>query len=313
MVTQKDDSRPTFLTFVDQLPEKVVRLYQRTPVVMTVMQPVRPKLINVFQSTQRALRERDVRRRGRAEATSSREDLESFFRMLSVVDPGLPMIRLGGDGEGGYVLPDDLDDLAACFSPGVSTVADFDLSLAERGVPSFMADASVSGSPVDHPLFDFEATFVGTEDGDGWTRLDSWLSRKAPETGDLLLQMDIEGSEWPVLMATEQAVLRRFRIVILELHDVHRICLKSGLEEVGHTLGRLLEDFEMVHLHANNNEKPVRHLGYEIPPVLEMTLLRKDRVRRSTPVKALPHPLDVPNNEFMPEIELAPYWYASTW
>ena len=165
---------------------------------------------------------------------------------------------------------------------------------------------------MDHPLFDFEATFVGTTDGPGWTRLDSWLSRKAPETGDLLLQMDIEGSEWAVLLATDEAVLRRFRIVILELHDVQRICLKSGLEEVRRALGGLLEDFEIVHLHANNNEKPVRHRGYEIPPVLEMTLLRKDRARRTTPVAALPHPLDVPNNEFMPEIVLEPYWYAST-
>lgn len=301
-----------FLKSVDQLPGKVVRLYQRAPVVLTVMRPVRPTLIGAYQRTQRALRERDVRRRGRAEAMSSREDLESFFGMLDAIDPGVPMIRLGGDGDGGYVLPDDLDGLAACISPGVSTVADFDLSLAERGIPSFMADASVPGAPVEHPLFDFEPTFVGIEDREGWTRLDSWLSRKAPATGDLLLQMDIEGAEWSVLSDADHAVLRRFRIVVLELHDVHKICLRSGLEEVGHALGRLLEDFEMVHLHANNNEMPVRYHGFDIPPVLEMTLLRKDRVRRRTPVAALPHPLDVPNNAFMPEIVLGPYWYAST-
>lgn len=309
-MTHIENSRPRFLTFVDELPGKVVGLTQRSPLVMSVLRPARPALVTLFQSAQRALRERDLRRRGRVEAVSSREDLETFFRMLSLIDPGLPMIRLGGDIDGGYVLPDDLEDLAACFSPGVSTVADFDLSMAERGVPSFMADASVDSSPVDHPLFDFEATFVGTEDGPGWTRLDSWLTRKAPETGDLLLQMDIEGSEWPVLTATDRAVMRRFRLIILELHDVQRICLKSGLEEVKLALGRLLEDFEMVHLHANNNEKPVRHLGYELPPVLEMTLLRKDRVHRATPVATLPHPLDVPNVAFMPEIVLAPYWYA---
>jgi hypothetical protein len=306
------DARPKFLTFVDQLPGKVVELYERTPLVLAVMQPVRPTLIRVFQGIQRVLRERDVRRRGRGEAMSSRQDLEFLFGMLRVVDPGLPMIRLGGDGDGGYVLPDDLDGLAACFSPGVSSVADFDLSLAEKGVPSFMADASVSGVPVHHPLFDFEATFVGTEDADGWTRLDSWMGRKAPDTGDMLLQMDIEGSEWSVLRSTDRATLRRFRMIILELHDMQRICLRNGLDEVRQVVGGLLEDFEMVHLHANNHELPVRYLGYEIPPVLEATLLRKDRVRATTPVAALPHPLDVANNRFMPEIVLEPYWYAST-
>jgi hypothetical protein len=41
-----------------------------------------------------------------------------------------------------------------------------------------------------------------------------------------------------------------------------------------------------------------------------MTLLRKDRVRHRTPVDSLPHPLDVPNNAHVPELVLAPYWYA---
>jgi hypothetical protein len=41
-----------------------------------------------------------------------------------------------------------------------------------------------------------------------------------------------------------------------------------------------------------------------------MTLVRKDRVVQRTPVTRLPHPLDAPNNAFVPELELASYWYA---
>jgi hypothetical protein len=298
------------LRYLDQLPDRFVKLQQRTPVVHTILRPVRPVLIKTHQRTQRWLKERDIRRRGRVEELSSREQLEEFFGILLAYDPGLPMIRLGGEGDGGYVLPDDLDGLAACISPGVSTVADFELAMADRGVPSFMADASVESAPADHPLFDFEPTFVGTQDAPGWTTLESWMRRKAPDTGDLLLQMDIEGSEWPVLQSVDRATLLRFRIIVLELHDVHKVFLRSGLDEVRQVLGRLLDDFEMVHVHANNNLQPVRRHGYEVPPVVEMTLLRKDRVRHRTPVDSLPHPLDVPNNAHVPELVLAPYWYA---
>ncbi len=300
------------LNYLNQLPDRFVRFHQRNPIALTILKPVRPLLIRVHQGLQRSLSERDIRRRGRDEEMSSREQLEQFFDTLHAVDPGLPMIRLGGDGDGGYVIPDDLDGLAACFSPGVSDVADFELGLAERGVPSFMADASVEGSPSQHPLLDFEPTFVGTEDAPGWTTMESWMSRKgpAPETGDLLLQMDIEGAEWPVLASMDRATLLRFRMIVLELHDMHRVFLRSGLDEVQGVLTKLLGDFDMVHLHANNNLQPVRLQGYEVPPVLEMTLLRKDRVRDASSVVTLPHPLDARCNAFVPELVLPSYWYA---
>lgn len=298
------------LNHLNQLPGTFARFHQRTPFVRTVLLPMRPALIRTYQSVQRRLCERDIRRRSRVEEMTSREELDAFFEGLRAVDPGLPMIRLGGHGDGGYLLPDDLEGVAACFSPGVSTVADFELSMAERGVPSFMADASVETAPADHPLFDFEPTFIGTEDGPGWTTLESWLRRKAPSDGDLLLQMDIEGAEWSVLNTVDRATLLRFRIIVLELHDVHEVFLRSRLREVEQVLRKLFDDFEMVHLHANNNLQPVRRHGYEVPPVLEMTLLRKDRIRRRTPVVELPHPLDVRNNAFVPELVLAPYWYA---
>lgn len=298
------------LRSLNELPDRFERLKQKMPVAMAVLRPARPALIRAFQAIQRDMREREIRRRGRSEALSSRGRLDAFFERFRAVDPGLPMIRLGSPGDGGYVVPDDLDGLVACFSPGVSTVADFELALADRGVPSFMADASVEAAPVDHALFDFEPTFVGTEDRPGWTTLETWMSRKGPPTGDLLLQMDIEGGEWPVLNATDRATLRRFRMIVLELHDVHHVFLESGLNEVEQALVKLFEDFEMVHLHANNNQQPVRRHGYAVPPVLEMTLLRKDRIRAPGPIAPLPHQLDVPNNAWTPEVVLAPYWYA---
>src|SRR5205823_127248 len=58
------------------------------------------------------------------------------------------LIRLGDRGDGGYLVPDDLESVEACFSPGVDDRASFETSLIERGIPCFLADASVDCAPI---------------------------------------------------------------------------------------------------------------------------------------------------------------------
>ena len=45
-----------------------------------------------------------------------------LIRALYPVTTTLPLIRLGGTGDWAYLIPDDLDGIAAVFSPGVSNV-----------------------------------------------------------------------------------------------------------------------------------------------------------------------------------------------
>ena len=40
------------------------------------------------------------------------------------------LLRIGGDSDGGYLLPDDLENISSCFSPGVSDIFDFEFTLA---------------------------------------------------------------------------------------------------------------------------------------------------------------------------------------
>jgi hypothetical protein len=42
------------------------------------------------------------------------------------------IVRIGGIDDGGYLLPDDFDDIAACFSPGVSETATFEIDLLQK-------------------------------------------------------------------------------------------------------------------------------------------------------------------------------------
>jgi hypothetical protein len=84
--------------------------------------------------------------------------------------------------------------------------------------------------------------------------LENWVLRNAPQTTNLVLQMDIEGVEWVVLTHTPESILNRFRIVVVEFHNLHRIFNSEGLTSANLALIKLLQFFEIVHLHPNNGE-----------------------------------------------------------
>lgn len=241
-------------------------------------------------------------------AGSAAADLEEFFAGFHVVDPGIPLIRVGPRGDGGYLLPDDFGGVAACFSPGVAGEIGFDTEIADRGIPVHMIDRSVPGLPLVHESIDFEPLFLGARTEPGWTDLLDWVERRAPGTDDLILEMDIEGAEWAVLLTTPAETLRRFRILVLELHDLHTLARRSSLQVIRAALTRVLDDFELVHLHPNNHEYPVPYLGFELHPVVEATFLRKDRVRQAQPRQSLEHPLDSPNSDIVVDYPLDPRW-----
>ena len=125
-----------------------------------------------------------------------------------------------------------------------------------------------------------------------------------PGAGDLLLQMDIEGHEWTVLLNASEAVLSRFRIIVLELHWLPH-CLDPVAWQLFDTvLDRLGRLFHVVHAHPNAQKVPLYTDGMEIPYLLEVTLLRKDRGSALRPVSRFPHPLDRSNIPGEPDMLL---------
>lgn len=219
-----------------------------------------------------------------------------------------PLIRVGGMHDGGYLLPDDLDGIAACFSPGVATTATFEEEMIKRGVPCFLLDGSVDGPPTTHDLIHFSKAFLGVTNREGMTTLDAWVGRHAPSEGDLLLQMDIEGAEWPVFLNVSDATLSRFRVIVVELHDIDRLIDKVGFTLIGNALDRLLRDFHIVHNHPNNTGGLVAKNDVVLPRVMEATFLRKDRAEVTGYATEFPHPLDTPNAPSLPDIALPRIW-----
>lgn len=220
-----------------------------------------------------------------------------------------PLIRLGSVGDGGYLVPDDIEGIVACFSPGVDDRASFETSLIDRGISCFLADASVVAAPIQGDRIHFTRKFLGVVNDDTTITLDDWVKANTPGNGDLILQMDIEGAEWPVLLNTSRDTLLRFRIIVIELHDLERLMDKHAFTIIAATFNRLLQDFHVVHNHPNNYGRAVQCGSLTIPRVLEMTLIRKDRVKSSSYAPAFPHPLDQDNDPNGPKLALPPEWY----
>lgn len=241
--------------------------------------------------------------------TASTDRIAEFLSTIRPVETEHPLIRVGSEADGGYLIPDDLSGIEACFSPGVATTADFEAGMAARGIRCFLADASVEAPPVAGSMFDFERKYLGTHVQGEFITLADWVQRKAPGTADLLLQMDIESAEYRVLLTTSPEVLRRFRIMVIEFHHLASIYDRSGLDLVSTTFARIMDDFEIVHIHPNNRIRPVAYKGFVTPPLLEFTFLRRDRVRTRRPALQFPHPLDRTNFAKRPDFALPACWY----
>jgi hypothetical protein len=239
------------------------------------------------------------------------ERISSFLKDLHPVRTSTPLIRLGSEVDGGYLVPDDLDGVVACFSPGVDVIASFEQAIADRGIPCFLADASVEKAPIEHPQFVFDRKFLGVWNDETTITLDTWVKHYAPPEGDLILQMDIEGAEWPVLLNVSDETLARFRIIVLEVHAVQKMLEQEMLPIMSAALGRLTRSFHVVHNHPNNCYGSLQMGWLEVPRLLELTFLRKDRANATGYETQFPHPLDRTNVPGRADVVLPKGWYRA--
>lgn len=245
------------------------------------------------------------------EPSSNQQEVHSLLRILSPVATNCPLIRLGSAGDGGYLAPDDLEGIAVSVSPGVSTEVGFDLEMARRGIEVYMADASVAGPPVENPRFHFSAKFLDVFEDENNIRLDT-LCSSIPDrhSGDRILQMDIEGAEYRVLLDASEEVLSDFRIMIIEFHHLDRMFAHFPLTLIRATFQKLLRSHYIVHIHPNNVCPPRRRGEIAIPPVAEFTFYRKDRAQLEHGTRLeFPHELDNDNLPENPGYALPACWH----
>ena len=232
-------------------------------------------------------------------------ELEDLLATLYPVKTNFDLVRIGGNNDGGYLIPDDLEGITACFSPGVDVTASFEKDLLGRGIKSHLADASVDAPPDGLEVASFEKMFLGGFPDENHMTLNHWACKHGGYLGDWILQMDIEGAEYETILSASSDILRRFRIIAIEIHNVDQWFKPISWGCVRTFFAKLLKDFYVVHNHPNNNCPFVQiDDGLIIPTVFELTFLRKDRSPATGFCDEFPHPLDAPNVLDKPDRQL---------
>jgi hypothetical protein len=243
-----------------------------------------------------------------------RSQLEELQGLVSSLHPrALPagLRRLGPPGDGGYLVPDDLEGLAACFSPGVSLISGFEKECAELGMQVFLADRSVDGPAESHERFRFVRKFVGVTTDENFMTLDDWVAGALPDRfSDLLLQIDIEGFEYETFLATSDALMRRFRIIVGEFHYLDQLWNKPFFRMASRAFEKILQTHVCVHIHPNNCCGSLERWGLHLPRIAEFTFLRRDRTAGKDFATAFPHPLDCDNAPGRPPLPLPGCWFG---
>ena len=250
------------------------------------------------------------------------EDVARVVDFLRPKPSPFPLSRIGGSADGAYLVPECLDGVVACFSPGTANRKDFEDELLERyGIRSHMMDFSSDVEKFMTPLIEgqqtFEKLWLDPKREENSMSLEDWVHAKEPSEGaDLILQMDIEGAEYANLLSTSRETLNRFRVMVVELHGLHGLLVSEGLADVMVPLVEHLDSlFVVIHAHPNNCCPAPRFPGsrIRIPQVLEITMVRRtefeecDESERFAPV--IPHPQDLAKNVAdNPHVELGFGW-----
>ena len=255
-------------------------------------------------------------------------DIYRLIRLMRPNDSGIPLVRIGPDADGGHLVPDDLEGVKACFSSGCGNAFGFELDCHRRGMQVYMVDGSVeelanlSANMHFMPKYlmtKVERTDVHLSDfKKGCITLPKWLNQTGLKTeDDLLLQMDIGGFEYDILLAQSRDLLNRFRIMTIEFHALDLLCIESFRAEVEQLFLKLLKTHDIVHIQPNHKpQKLILVNGIEMPMLLEITFLRKNRMRKKKVATRFPHPLDPLNVPHENPVKLPEMFYRDrpeTW
>lgn len=224
----------------------------------------------------------------------SKDKVEALIQQLKPYKTDKELIRLGPDGDGGYLLPNDLENIEACFSPGVGALFGFEEGCATYGMKIFMADKSVNPPDLPMDTFKFIPKFIGPVTGDGYISIEDWVAESGVgDDSDLILQMDIEGFEYLTLISIPDSIMKRFRMIVLECHYLEKLFNQEFFNTASAAFGKVLKNHTCVHIHPNNYLGIDNTYGVEIPKLAEFTFLRNDRIETKQPQTTFPHPLDV--------------------
>jgi hypothetical protein len=228
------------------------------------------------------------------------DKLLPLLRLLTPhTSPNSYKIRMGRDHDGGYIMLDSLSGVNVAYSLGINDDVSWDEDIAQRGIPVFQYDHTITEPPVKHPLFKWFGIGIEgieTEDESLDTLANIIKSNGHSEIRDLILKCDIEGHEWSMLANAPRSLLSQFSQIVIELHFTGNFHDESYIELLQTAIQNLTHSHKVVHVHANNCSPYLIMGGIPLPCALELTLVRVEELQLELSSELFPSELDMPNS-----------------
>lgn len=238
--------------------------------------------------------------------TNDEKKLHRLSQELMIYEiPGLNLQRLGRDGDGGYIIPEEAlktSDILLGYGIGVDNSFEEAFSL-KYGKRSFGFDCGSKDISSKSNLFTLIPHCIGTDDklfsnqksSGKISSFSEQISFLHLEDKNLFIKMDIEGTEYNVF----DDILRhsgQINGIVMELH----IQKEQQLDDAIDLLDKINKDFLLLHIHGNNCSKAYisgANIQGEMPSILELTFINKRLVQdyRKYKFKSFPTKLDRPN------------------
>ena len=217
--------------------------------------------------------------------------------IINILDIKIPenlsFIRLGSKYDGGYVVVNNFLNTDYLVSFGIANNIDFEQQMSNFVSGMDLYDFSINSLPQKIKNSRF---FIEKVDSDHDIILD-----RVKDKEDLILKVDIEGSEWNFFKNISEENINKFKQIILEVHwmvEIEGVKIPDFRIDV---IEKINKTHQIVALHPNNYSKTVNVAGLVVPQVLEITFLRKldNKFIEGTPPKNLFYP----NNPNGPDIK----------
>ena len=239
--------------------------------------------------------------------TVKKKEIFKIVELLRPLNLGHDYIRLGGISDGSYMVPKILNDIKFCFSAGYGGDCSFEKSLENFGIKSFLADHSFD-APTELKNFDYQKKFIKSYSSNDSININDWIETSVSlNQKKMILQIDVEGSEYEIIHAITENNLQKFDVLVIEFHNLflanNQIFYKYFLE----CIYKLKKYFEIFYLQPNNCCGVSNFDTIIFPNVLEITLLNKTRIIKKD--KFTFKNLAVKNILTKKEIILPDYWY----
>jgi hypothetical protein len=246
------------------------------------------------------------------EIRSSPESQSEVLSVLRLLKPTKAVdrvkIRVGTKNDGGYILLDDLHGISRALSFGIGGNDDWDVAMAKAGIPVEQFDHTIALAPSTHPFLNFHRKMISSEAGPQSATLPHLVAEYSRLAApDLILKIDIEGSEWDVFDHAEEAVVAKFAQVVGEFHQLSHLASPTFRGRARRVFEKIGRHFSPIHIHGTNSGAIANVCNIAIPDALEITFASRARYSFVESDETFPTPLDAPSDPKRPDIVLGAF------